>query len=112
LTSGPPAWTKEQLVAELQEKFAREFPGCGFNFSQYIQDNVQEGLSGVKGANSVKIVGPDLVTLESWSSRVAVMNKVPGTADVGIFNTLGQPNLNIQIDRQKAARATAQHRAT
>jgi cobalt-zinc-cadmium resistance protein CzcA len=39
----------KELVAELQEKFAREFPGVGFNFSQYIQDNVQEGLSGVKG---------------------------------------------------------------
>ena len=92
-------------MAELQEKFAREFPGVGFNFSQYIQDNVQEGLSGVKGANSVKIMGPDLVTLEKLAvDVVAVMSKVQGTADIGIFNTLGQPNLNIQIDRQKAAR--------
>ncbi|MBV5295784.1 MAG: efflux RND transporter permease subunit [Curvibacter lanceolatus] len=101
----PAGVSKEQLVAELQEKFAREFPGVGFNFSQYIQDNVQEGLSGVKGANSVKIMGPDLVTLEKLAvDVVAVMSKVQGTADIGIFNTLGQPNLNIQIDRQKAAR--------
>ena len=45
-------------------RFAKEFVGVGFNFSQYIQDNVEEGLSGVKGANSVKIIGRDLATLE------------------------------------------------
>ena len=97
--------TKERLVSELQDKFAAEFPGVEFNFSQYIQDNVEEGLSGVKGANSVKIVGPDLVTLEKLASQVVVsMAKIPGVADLGIFRTLGQPNLNIQIDRAKAAR--------
>lgn len=101
----PAGMTKERLVAEIQGKFELEFPGVGFNFSQYIQDNVQEGLSGVKGANSVKIVGPDLVKLEKLAVDVVnVMTKVRGTADVGIFNTLGQPNLNLQIDRQKAAR--------
>ena len=60
----PPGMTKEKLVDELQAKFAKEFVGVGFNFSQYIQDNVEEGLSGVKGANSVKIIGRDLATLE------------------------------------------------
>jgi cobalt-zinc-cadmium resistance protein CzcA len=101
----PADMTKERLVGELQTKFEQEFPGVGFNFSQYIQDNVQEGLSGVKGANSVKIVGPDLVTLEKLALDVVnVMTKVQGTADIGIFNTLGQPNLNIKIDRLKAAR--------
>jgi cobalt-zinc-cadmium resistance protein CzcA len=101
----PAGMTKERLVAELQEKFANEFPGIGFNFSQYIQDNVEEGLSGVKGANSVKIVGPDLATLEKLAvTVVASMSKVEGVADLGIFNTLGQPNLNIQIDRVRAAR--------
>lgn len=101
----PADMNKEKLVAELQQKFAAEFPGVGFNFSQYIQDNVEEGLSGVKGANSVKILGPDLVTLEKLAAQVvAVMAKVPGATDLGVFNSLGQPNLNIQIDREKAAR--------
>ena len=103
--SWPAGMTKERLVSELQEKFAAEFPGIGFNFSQYIQDNVEEGLSGVKGANSVKIVGPDLATLERLAVDVnAVMSKVRGVSDLGIFRTLGQPNLNIQIDRARAAR--------
>lgn len=102
-------WTKEmnkeRLVEELQAKFATEFPGVNFNFSQYIQDNVQEGLSGVKGENSVKIIGPDLAVLEDLAAKaMATMAKVPGVADLGVFNTLGQPNLNIQIDREKAAR--------
>ena len=101
----PAGMTKERLVAELQDKFANEFPGVGFNFSQYIQDNVEEGLSGVKGANSVKIVGPDLATLEKLAVNVvATMSKIDGVADLGIFNTLGQPNLNIQIDRVRAGR--------
>ncbi|MGJ7579257.1 efflux RND transporter permease subunit [Variovorax sp. RHLX14] len=100
-----PGMTKERLVGELQQKFAAEFPGVGFNFSQYIQDNVEEGLSGVKGANSVKIIGPDLATLETLARQVmTVMSGVPGVADLGVFNTLGQPNLNIQIDRARAAR--------
>ena len=101
----PAGMTKERLVTELQDKFANEFPGVGFNFSQYIQDNVEEGLSGVKGANSVKIVGPELATLEKLAVNVvATMSKIEGVADLGIFNTLGQPNLNIQIDRARAAR--------
>ena len=60
----PRGLTKEKLIDELQAEFSKEFFGIGFNFSQYIQDNVEEGLSGVKGANSVKIIGPDLATLE------------------------------------------------
>ena len=101
----PAGMTKERLVTELQDKFANEFPGVGFNFSQYIQDNVEEGLSGVKGANSVKIVGPDLAILEKLAvNAVATMSRIEGVADLGIFNTLGQPNLNIQIDRARAAR--------
>lgn len=101
----PAGATKAQMVEELQSRFATEFPGIGFNFSQYIQDNVEEGLSGVKGANSVKIIGPDLATLEKLAAQVmGVMAKVRGVADLGVFNTLGQPNLNIQVDRSKAAR--------
>ena len=63
----PTGVSKEKLIDELQKRFADEFVGIGFNFSQYIQDNVEEGLSGVKGANSVKIIGRDLATLEAIS---------------------------------------------
>ena len=101
----PANLTKEQLTEQLQKEFSDELPGIGFNFSQYIQDNVEEALSGVKGANSVKIVGPNLGTLESLATQVmAEMAKVQGVADLGIFRLLGQPNLNIRIDREKAAR--------
>jgi cobalt-zinc-cadmium resistance protein CzcA len=101
----PRGMTKEKLVADLQDEFEQAFPGVVFNFSQYIQDNVQEGLSGVKGANSVKIIGPDLVVLEKLAAQVkSVMSGVDGVADLGIFNILGQPNLNINIDRTKIAR--------
>ena len=96
---------KDDLIRDLQAEFAAEFPGIGFNFSQYIQDNVEEGLSGIKGANSVKIVGRDLATLESLADKVqAQMAAVPGVTDLGIFRVLGQPNLNITVDRAKAAR--------
>jgi len=89
----------------LQKEFSEELPGIGFNFSQYIQDNIEEALSGVKGANSIKIVGPNLQVLESLASQVmAEMAKVPGVADLGIFHVLGQPNLNVRVDRDKAAR--------
>jgi heavy metal efflux system protein len=101
----PSGMTKDNLIEQLQSEFANEFTGIGFNFSQYIQDNVEEGLSGVKGANSVKIIGPDLVTLERLAGRVlAELDKVPGIADLGVFRVLGQPNLNITVDRRKAAR--------
>ena len=83
----------------------REFTGIGFNFSQYIQDNIEEGLSGVKGANSVKIIGPDLDKLEELADQVMrEMDQVRGVTDLGIFRVLGQPNLNITVDRDKAAR--------
>jgi len=100
----PSGLTKEKLTEELQKEFSEELPGIGFNFSQYIQDNVEEGLSGVKGANSIKIVGPDLTTLEKIAKdAMEEMSKVPGITDLGVFWVLGQPNLNIKIDREKAA---------
>jgi heavy metal efflux system protein len=101
----PANLTKEQLTDELQKEFAEELPGIGFNFSQYIQDNVEEALSGVKGANSVKIIGPNLDVLEKLAAEAMdEMAKVQGVADLGIFHVIGQPNLNIKIDRDKAAR--------
>jgi len=101
----PSDMTKEKLIEELQGEFAKEFVGIDFNFSQYIQDNVEEGLSGVKGANSIKIVGPDLSTLERIAQdAMRELAEVRGIADLGIFRVLGQPNLNIKVDRAKAAR--------
>ncbi|MBB5610617.1 MULTISPECIES: efflux RND transporter permease subunit [unclassified Janthinobacterium] len=98
-------YTKDMLVKDVQDQFAAEFPGVEFNFSQYIQDNIEEGLSGVKGANSVKIIGPDLATLEKLSDQVMhEMRQVKGVEDLGVFRVLGQPNFNITIDRAKAAR--------
>ena len=100
-----PGMTKEKLVNDLQSAFSNEFTGIGFNFSQYIQDNVEEGLSGVKGANSVKLIGRDLAKLEQFADQVMKeMAKVEGVTDLGIFPVLGQPNLNIKVDRDKAAR--------
>src|SRR5215510_1470357 len=66
----PAGRTKEKLIQELQTEFAQEFVGIDFNFSQYIQDNIEEGLSGVKGANSVKIIGPDLAKLEQIAGEI------------------------------------------
>jgi cobalt-zinc-cadmium resistance protein CzcA len=101
----PAGLTKDKLIDTLQTEFASEFAGTGFNFSQYIQDNVEEALSGVKGANSVKIIGRDLATLERLADQVTrEMSGVSGVTDLGVFRVLGQPNLNIKVDRERAAR--------
>jgi len=101
----PPNVTKESLINDMQAEFDKQFVGIDFNFSQYIQDNVEEGLSGVKGANSAKIIGPDLATLEQIArGAMHEMAQVQGITDLGVFWVLGQPNLNIKIDRAKAAR--------
>jgi heavy metal efflux system protein len=101
----PRGYDKDDLIRDLQAQFQKEFVGVDFNFSQYIQDNVEEGLSGVKGANSVKVIGPDLVTLEKIAREILPeLSKVQGITDLGAFWVLGQPNLNIRVDRKKAAR--------
>jgi heavy metal efflux system protein len=101
----PSGFTKDKLVEQLQQEFTEELPGVDFNFSQYIQDNIEEALSGVKGANSVKIIGPNLATLERLADQVKhEMEQVKGVEDLGIFRVLGQPNLNVRVNREKAAR--------
>jgi cobalt-zinc-cadmium resistance protein CzcA len=101
----PAGLTKEKLVKELSERLEREFVGVDFNFSQYIQDNIEEAVSGVKGENSVKIFGRDLAELERLSKSVkSEIADVPGVTDPGVFNLLGQPNLVVRVDRAKAAR--------
>ncbi len=83
----------------------QEFPGVNFNFSQYIQDNVEEAASGVKGENSVKIYGNDLETLEKTADSIAaVLAKIPGITDLAVLRSLGQPT--IQNRRRSRARGT------
>jgi cobalt-zinc-cadmium resistance protein CzcA len=101
----PSGLTKAKLTATIEKEMSTALPGVTFNFSQYIQDNIEEAISGVKGANSVKIVGPDLAVLEDLARQVmAQMSQVRGVDDLGVFHVLGQPNLNIKIDRTKTAR--------
>ena len=101
----PTGFTKDMLIAQLQRQFTDELPGVTFNFSQYIQDNIEEALSGVKGANSVKIIGHNQDILEDLALKVQrEMAQVRGMADLGIFHVQGQPNLNVKVDRAKAAR--------
>jgi len=101
----PRGLTKDKLTDQIQKEFTSELPGVVFNFSQYIEDNIEEGISGVKGVNSVKIVGPNLETLTNLAEQIRDrMSQVRGIADLGVFPVLGQPNLNIKVDRAKAAR--------
>jgi len=101
----PKGLTKDKLTEQIQQEFQNELPGVVFNFSQYIEDNIEEGISGVKGVNSVKIVGPNLEELTKLANQVRdEMSHVRGVADLGVFPVMGQPNLNIRVDREKAAR--------
>jgi len=89
----------------MTDTLQQQFPGVEFNFSQYIQDNVEEAASGVKGENSVKVYGNDLETLEKTANAVAaVLAKVPGVTDLAVLRSLGQPTIRIDVDRLRAAR--------
>src|SRR3984885_14276398 len=82
-----------------------KIPGGFWGFSQPISDNLEEAVTGVKGAVAVKIYGDDLKTLESKGDAiVGVMRGVRGVEDLGLFRVLGQPNLNFEVDRDAAAR--------
>ena len=95
---------KEALIADMTKKI-RTIPGVPTNFSQVIQDNVEEALSGVKGEISVKIFGSDLEILEAKSEQVAhILNSIRGAADVAAIKVGGQTELNITLDRNRMAR--------
>lgn len=95
---------KEELVRQM-DKALEKYPHVDFNFSQNIQDNVEEAMSGVKGENSLKLFGDDLEQLTATAEQIKdVMEKVPGVDDLGVFKVMGQPNLLISIDRTVAAR--------
>src|SRR6185312_10805191 len=96
---------KDDLTAEILKKLEADFPGVEFNFSQYLQDNVAEAVSGVKGENSIKLFGNDLQALTDTANRIkAVLATVPGITDLAVFTSLGQPTVQIEIDRARAAR--------
>ena len=101
----PHGMTKEKLTEEINADLQQAMPGVTFNFSQYIQDNIQEGISGVKAVNSVKIIGPNLDVLTKLAERIRdEMGTIRGVTDLGVFPVLGQPNLNIKVDRARIAR--------
>ena len=96
---------KDGLIKELNEALMGAFPGVEFNFSQYIQDNVEEAVSGVKGENSIKLFGGDLKTLSETAAKIkSVMKTVPGITDLAVFTSLGQPTIRIDVNRVNAAR--------
>jgi len=100
----PKGTTKEDLVRRMEADL-EQIPGVAYNFSQNIQDNVNEAMSGVKGENSIKLFGNDLTQLQTSANEIKeVMKGVPGVTDLGVYAMLGQPNLLIRIDRRRAAR--------
>jgi cobalt-zinc-cadmium resistance protein CzcA len=95
---------KEELIAAMNKELEK-FPGVIWNFSQPISDNMEEAVSGVKGELAVKLYGDDLKTLEKKAQEIAdQMTTVKGVEDLGIFKIIGQPNLNLSVDREAAAR--------
>ena len=95
---------KEELVAAMDRELEK-IPGALWNFSQPIADNMEEAVSGVKGQLAIKIYGDDLKVLEAKGEEiVSVMHTVRGIADLGLFRVIGQPNLEFQVDRARAAR--------
>jgi len=96
--------TKDELIAAM-DKQVSVIPGVDWGFSQPIADNVEEAVSGVKGQLAVKIFGGDLHALEDTADKIEdVMKTIPGIADLGVFRVLGQPNVNLVVDRLKASR--------
>jgi cobalt-zinc-cadmium resistance protein CzcA len=101
----PSGVDKDKLTDQMSAVLQNRFPGVEFNFSQNIEDNVEEAASGVKGENSVKLFGNDLETLEQTAASIkAVMATVPGITDLAILSSLGEPTVRIDIDRLAAAR--------
>jgi cobalt-zinc-cadmium resistance protein CzcA len=97
--------SKNELIDEMNRELVRLIPGVDWSFSQAIRDNVLETLSGVKGENSIKIIGTDLTELQRLADRAKeVLLGVPGITNVGIFSIKGQTNLEFMIDAEKCAR--------
>lgn len=96
---------KEEIIKDMQENLLSQFPGVVFGFSQPISDNVQEAVSGVKGEMAIKIFGDDFDVLERKADSVRnIMSTIRGVQDLGIFKSLGQPELRLELNRLKMAR--------
>ena len=96
---------RKELLIEAMDKEVSKIPGVEWGFSQPIADNMEEAVSGVKGQLAVKIFGSDLRDLEEKGEEImGVMKTVPGVADLGLFRVLGQPNVDIKVNRAKADR--------
>jgi len=101
----PGTHDKDKITTELLDQLHAKFPGVEFNFSQYLQDNVAEAVSGVKGENSIKLYGNDLVELTETANKIkSVLATVRGITDLSVFTSLGQPTIQIDVDRVRAAR--------
>jgi heavy metal efflux system protein len=95
---------KEEVIVALNRELEKT-PGVIWNFSQPIADNMEEAVSGVKGELAIKIFGDDLKTLEAKGDQIVnVMRTIRGIQDLGLFRVIGQPNLTVSLDREKAAR--------
>jgi cobalt-zinc-cadmium resistance protein CzcA len=95
---------KDELIAAMQRELDK-IPGVVWGFSQPIEDNMEEAVSGVKGALATKVYGDDLKVLEDKSDEIVnIMRQIKGIEDLGVFRVLGQPNLNVAVDRAAAAR--------
>ncbi|MFY9986068.1 MAG: CusA/CzcA family heavy metal efflux RND transporter [Chthoniobacterales bacterium] len=103
--SWPAGLDKEKLTQQLNTALSEPFPGVDLEFSQNIEDNVEEAASGVKGENSIKLYGNDLEALQKTAYQIKdVMDGVSGVTDLSVFDAFGQPTINIDVDRVKAAR--------
>ncbi|HEY1045240.1 MAG TPA: CusA/CzcA family heavy metal efflux RND transporter [Bacteroidia bacterium] len=97
--------SKEDIIADMQKKLEKKYPGIVFGFSQPISDNVQEAVSGVKGEMAIKVFGEDFSVLEMKADSIKrIMSGIKGVKDLGIFKSIGQPELRIELDKQKLAR--------
>jgi len=95
---------KERVIAAMQRELDK-IPGVVWGFSQPIADNMEEAVSGVKGELAVKIYGDDLKALDAMADQIVdTMRQVKGIEDLGVFRVLGQPNLDVALDRAQAAR--------
>ncbi|MCA6117657.1 efflux RND transporter permease subunit [Bradyrhizobium sp. WSM 1738] len=105
ISEWPDTRDKDELTVQLLGQLQDKFPGVEFNFSQYLQDNVSEAVSGVKGENSIKLYGNDLQALTDTANKIkSVLGTVQGVTDLAVFTSLGQPTIQIDIDRARAAR--------
>ena len=95
---------KERLIAAMQRELDK-IPGVVWGFSQPIEDNMEEAVSGVKGELATKVYGDDLKVLEDKANQIVdVMRQIKGIEDLGVIRSLGQPNINFEVDREQAAR--------